>query len=261
MSMQRQIGAGLSGRSTPQQTWRSRVQLAIAVLALLPVLTGCGQFRWSNQGLDIAWEMRVTPGEKPGEYAIAGQAELPDRTALTVVALRYLHGDNTSAALNPNPTYSILAYSPTRVVDGQWQTRLNLWQVAPDGRYQEAWQLEQQRLNLALTPDEDVIFLATLAPIEALPKLELALSKEGLRLPQRSLRSTPDGERFAQVNQTLEVSLPVGETAPSIPALDDRNDGWGERYLIPKEPPNPIRLEMPETRQTDAPPRAAEFLR
>lgn len=238
------------------------VKLALGLLLAAPLLSGCETFRWSKQYVNVGWNIRVTAADAPGQYAIAGQADLPDRTSLTIVAVRYLHAsDANSIALNADPTYSILAYSPAEVKDGQWQTRLNLWQVAPDGQYQEAWQMEQRRLNLRLKPDADVVFLALLSPIYALPKLERALEKEGLRLPEQTLRTTLEGERFAQVNQSLEVALPTGATDPTIPALDDRNDGWGERYLIPKEPQNPIQLTLPETRQTDAPPRTAEFLR
>jgi hypothetical protein len=237
-------------------------RFALGLILCSSLLSGCEPFRWSKQRVNVAWDIRVTSSDRPGQYAIAGRADLPNRTPLTIIAVRYLHAnDANSVALNADPTYSILAYSPAEVVDGQWQTRLNLWQVAPDGRYQEAWQLEQRRLNLTLKPDADVVFLALLSPIYALPKLERSLEKEGLRLPEQTLRTTLDGERFAQVNQSLEIALPVGKTAPTIPALDDRNDGWGSRYLIPKEPQNPIELSLPETRQTDAPPRTAEFLR
>lgn len=203
--------------------------------------------------------MQVVRSNTPGQYTIAGQAELPDRTPLTIIAVRYLHLDQQPEK-NTNPTYSILAYQTTLVMNGQWQTNLNLWQVASNGQYQESWQREQQHLNLNLKPDEAVAFLATLAPVDSLPKIEQMLANQGLQLPKQQLRTTLEGDRFAQLNQTLEVALPVGETTPAIPALDDRNDGWGERYLIPKEPQNPTRLTRPENRQTNAPPRTVEFL-
>ncbi len=235
-------------------------RVAALVIGMLPMLSSCETIHFSRQNTDIDWNMRVTLSDRPGQYAIVGRADLPDRTPLTVIALRYLHPGQANQEVNPHPTYSILAYNPTEVMKGQWQTNLNLWQVGPDGRYQEAWQLEQRHLDLALNPDAEVIFLTTLAPVSALPKVEQTLGNQGRQLPQRSLYTTGEGERFAQVNQSIEVALPTGSTTPAIPSLDDRNDGWGERYLIPKEPQNPTRLTRPDNRQTNAPPRTVEFL-
>ncbi|MCU0524301.1 MAG: hypothetical protein MUF72_05700 [Elainella sp. Prado103] len=243
------------------------------------------------QEKNIRWDMQVIPTNKPGQYEIEGQANLPDRTTLTVIAVRYLQSDRstqsnpkpsnatpnrssdqltssnqtpsirTNSTLPDDPTYSILDYSPVQVIDGEWRTRLNLWQVETDGRYQEPWQLEQPRLNLSWQPDAEVIFLTTVTPSGTLPNLEQLLSQQGLQFPAQTLRVTSDGERFAQISQSIEIQLPTGKTNPGAPSLDDQNDGWGERYIIPKEPQNPTRLTFPENRQTNAPPRTAEFLR
>lgn len=237
-----------------------------AMLCALPLLSGCESLHLPLMpSKPVDWQMQVIPADRPGQYQLSGQANLPDRTPLTVIALRYLHPSRSANAATQNlraaPTYSILDYSPIQIVNGQWQTQLNLWQVETDGRYQEAWQLEQRRLNLTFQPDSEVIFLATVAPSNTLPKLEQLLRKKQLQFPAQSLRITPEGERFAQLFRTIEVDLPTGKTTPATPPLDDQNDGWGERYIIPKEPQNPTQLIRPDHRQTNAPPRTAEFLR
>lgn len=205
--------------------------------------------------------MRVTATETPGVYTIAGNTTLPDNTRLNVAAIRYLYpGDAASATFNPDPTYSILAYQFAQVQKGEWQTKLNLWQVASNGQFKEAWQLSQPKLGLSFKPDEAVVFMASLAPITKLSELEQQLSRKGLKFPGGTIRTTSEGERYAQVNQLMAIALPSGNTSPSPPRPEEINYGWGYRYLIPLEPQNPYNLEFPDKRQTDAPPKPNEFL-
>ncbi|NJR66212.1 MAG: hypothetical protein HC772_14235 [Leptolyngbyaceae cyanobacterium CRU_2_3] len=234
----------------------------LCVLLFLVLSVGCTQLRFPGQLSDVLLNVHVTASEVSGTYTIAGETNLPQNTPLTVAAVRYLSVDNSTAAqFNPVPTYSILAYQTVKVVDGKWQTQLNLWQVAPNGKYQETWQLEQARLGIiSFKPSKDVIFLATLTPVEKLSRLEQKLARQGMRLASGTVRSTPEGQRYAQANQTLAIALPRGETTPPQPQLDQVNYGWGYRYLIPKEPQNPYNLEFPGDRQTTAPPRPEEFL-
>jgi hypothetical protein len=215
--------------------------------------------------------MRVTPVDA-GVYAIAGETRLPENTQITVAAVRYLAVDElptdslpansllvNATQFNPTPTYSILAYQPAKVTKGKWQTQLDLWQVAKDGKYQESWQLEQSRLGVSFKPSEKVMFLATLPPADDLSALEQRLARQGMRLAIGTVRSTSEGQRYAQVNQSLAIALPTGETAPPTSA-DEANFGWGDRYLIPQEPQNPYDLQFPGDRQTNAPPMPDEFL-
>lgn len=207
-----------------------------------------------------------------GVYAIAGETRLPENTQITVAAVRYLAVDElpadklpvdsllvNSSQYNPTPTYSILAYQSAKVTKGKWQTQLDLWQVARDGKYQESWQLEQSRLGVSFKPSEKVMFLATLTPADDLSALEQQLAKRGMRLSSGTVRSTSEGQRYAQVNQSLAIALPTGKTAPPTSA-EEANFGWGDRYLIPQEPQNPYDLQFPGDRQTNAPPMPGEFL-
>jgi hypothetical protein len=228
------------------------------LLLLLPLVSSCAQiqsiFQWSNVELQI----QVEPTSTPGTYSVSGRANLPENTQISVAAIRYLEPDDRTKSLNANPTYSILAYQPADITQGHWQTNLNLWQVDADGNYQETWQIEQDKLGLSLAPDETVLFLATLTPIDDLSALEAELAKRGIRFPQGSILSTAEGFRYAQVQAALTVDLPTGETTPNP---EDDNFGWGDRYLIPQEPQNPTNLEFPAERLTDAPPRQEELLR
>lgn len=211
---------------------------------------------------DVDFSLQVSPSDQPGSFKVSGKTSLPDRTAMVVLAVRYLNpAEPASIALNPEPTYSILAYQPVEVRQGGWQTQLDLWQVAPNGQYQEAWQLEQPHLGVTFDPTNDVVFLATLTPVNELRKLEQQLARRRLQLASQIIQSTSDGQRYAQVYQALAIDLPTGKTAPPPPRPEEDNYGWGDRYIIPKEPQNPTNLQLPEQRQTNAPPRIEEFLR
>lgn len=234
------------------------------LLVLLATSLGIQQLRsiysaFSNVDLQLAVEPQA-----PGVYAIAGTTNLPDQTRVVVSAVRYLSlADSPSQQLNPKPTYSVLAYQSAPVIDGKWQAKLNLWQVASDGRYAEAWQVEQAKLNLSLTPSNDVVFLAALNPVsevEQLPLLEQQLRDKKLRLSGKLIYTTAEGRQYVQVQQMQAVALPDGSTTPPEINPDQINGGWGARYLMPGEPQNPYQLAKPKERLTDAPMRREEFL-
>jgi hypothetical protein len=241
---------------------------ALVVMLLLVLSAGCSEIRSPAQFFqlpghvaDVDLNLHVTPANTPGTYQVTGKTNLPERTQLTVAAVRYLYpATPVGKMLNPEPTYGILDYQSVQVSQGQWQTQLNLWQVAPNGQFKEGWQIDQSRLGVSLKPTEEVVFLATLAPVGKLPKLEQQLARQGMRLASGTVRSTSDGQRYAQVNQMLAIALPTGSTTPPSLQAEDVNQGWGYRYLIPQEPQNPTKLEFPDTRNTNAPASPKEFL-
>lgn len=247
----------------------SRFHLWRIVCKIVPILliTGCSSAQlptilWQNRALqDVALKWQVSPISQPGSYQIAGQTDLPDRTQLTIAALRYLYPVAANKKLNANPTYTILDYQSAVVESGKWQTRLNLWQVAADGTFQENWQMEQQGLATRFNPQSEVVFLVSLAPIEQLSTLQQQLATQGQQLHHGLLRSSSTGERYAQSQQTLDIALPTGNTLAPPPQLEAENFGWGRRYLLPQEPQNPTKLEQPSDRLTTAPARPEEFLR
>ena len=236
--------------------------LGIALVLFLS--TGCSRLLQAKPLQDINLKFTVEE-QLPGVYSLAGKTNLPEKSQVMVAAIRYLYpATQASRNFNPNPTYTVLAYQPAEVNSGQWQTRLNLWETALDGRFQEAWQLDQAKLKLALKPSEAVVFLATLAPVDGsdqLQQLENQLAKQKIQLSRQLVHGTADGQQYIQVSQTVAIALPTGSTtAPSL-RPDEINGGWGNRFLIPLEPQNPIKLERPKERRTNAPATVEEFLK
>lgn len=250
----------------PKPAWYLRRGLVSLVL-LLMLSTGCSQVSFKAPQLpillpnlltDANFQIRVTPSNRSGVYTVAGSTNLPDESRITVAAIRYLRPEQSSDKQNQQ-TYSILAYQDAEVKNGKWETSLNLWKVAPNGQFKEAWQLDQAKLGLSFDPNPDVTFLATLAPTDSLSELEPLLEKKGIRLVSNIVRSTADGERYVQASQVLPIALPVGQT--TLPSQrEDVNGGWGPRYLLLPEPENTKKLETPKDRRTDAPLSPAEFL-
>jgi hypothetical protein len=209
-------------------------------------------------------ELTVQPALNPGMYQVSGKTDFPDRSEIRIAAIRYLKPTKPGTPdLTSKPTYSVLAYQAATVNQGKWQTTLNLWQIAKDGRFQEAWQINQVKLKLPVKPVPEVVFLATLAPTTADPiqQLEHNLKKQGKELNSGLVSSTTDGSRYLRAVQQVTVALPTGKAAPPKITPADINGGWGRRYLIPPEPPIPYTLEFPKERRTNAPPASGEFLR
>ena len=248
--------------------WQNRflqqfIGYPIAFLSLLFVLTvcaGCAEFRLPGQSVEISLDMQIKPANSTGVYEVSGNADLPDQTKIAVAAVRYLYSEPTEAT-DVNPTYSVLDYQETEIKNKQWQTQMNLWQVAKNGSYLEAWQLAQPKIELTVTPDPEIIFLATLNPGEQLSRLEQQLVQRSLRFPKEMVRSTSEGDWYVQVSQSIPVTLPNDKTAPPLQKAEENNDGWGDRYVLVPEPPNPIQLDRPINRRTNAPYSAAELLR
>ena len=240
--------------------------LGMVVIGSLVSCTSLPSINQSTAMPSVQTEMWVKPGDGPGRYNVSGKTGFPDRTALRVAAVRYLYPNSQSAIAQAlKPTYSILAYNDSAIVEnGTWNVPLSLWQTALDGQPLETWQSTQAALNLQVKPDEKVIFIATLAPgikVDALQSLEQQLLSKNQALDPAIVSRTVNGDRFLQMMQTVDSALPKGkQILPKAPP-DDLNGGWGNRFLMPEEPPNPNNLEFPANRRTNAPPTEREYLR
>jgi hypothetical protein len=159
---------------------------------------------------------QIEPSGQPGVYLVAGSASLPDRTKLTITAVRYLHqGARSSSEQQPlNSDYSILDRQTTSLTQENWKTNLSLWQVAPDGKFQEAWQLSQQNIGIQPEPADTVTFLATLDPLNQPSDLKAQIESEDDSNQARLVRFTTDGEMYLQVSKTRSIALPTGGTTP-----------------------------------------------
>ncbi|MGA7935503.1 MAG: hypothetical protein WCA35_18275 [Kovacikia sp.] len=210
-------------------------------------------------------KLQVKPNDTMGTYEIVGSANLPDQSRIQVAAVRYLQLSSQAARdLNPKPTYAILAYQTVVVKQGKWETLLNLWKIAPDGQFQENWQLDQSKLIATFVPGTEVVFLATYAVDDlnkSILEFDQQLKAQGKTLENGVLLTTIDNRRYVQFTQKTVVPLPSGKTSPPAERPEDINGGWGKRYLMPGEPPNLIKLDFPENRKTNALPSSAEFMK
>jgi hypothetical protein len=228
-------------------------------LLTLMVVTGCQAQVISPQSSTTTTLTLETTPQTNGEYVLKGTTNLPDQTQLTAIAVRNLainqpiNGDNAEI-------YSILAYQPTIVEDGQWTARFKIWQVAEDGRYQEAWQPQLEALNLEATPNPTVQFAITLAPPHFFAARQTMLTQSGVAPVVPLHRQTDQGEPFLWASEQLPVALPTGKTMLPTEVTAQVNGGWGDRYRLVDEPPLPYLLTPEDERQTNAPPRPEEFL-
>jgi hypothetical protein len=203
-------------------------------------------------------------------YRINGSTNLPEATRITVSAVRYLRPKTEQPGIllnsDASTNRSILARQIVQVKEGKWQADLNLWQVAPDGSFQEAWQANQTEIKL--TPETDVTFIATFDPVGQWEHSDSDNPEEKLKLKNYQLegklvRFTNEGEKYAQASQTLLIPLPTGRTTPPRTPAEDLNDGWGNRYqTLPEPAVTRATLMAPaKSRQTNASFLPTEFLR
>ncbi|HBB31798.1 MAG TPA: hypothetical protein DDZ80_06945 [Cyanobacteria bacterium UBA8803] len=248
------------------RTLYSGSRLAVIVLLLL-WCTSCS----SKGSPDIKLQFEVQPAGRSGLYSVTGNTNLPNQSQIIVAALRYLRPlDQEWLDSEPNLNYAILDRKLVWVKKGKWETTLNLWQVAPDGRLQEAWQIAQARSGTSLDPAPEVSFVATFEPEGQLPTSENEKTSENkkVEIPELEgslVRFTNEGQPYVKASQTLRVPLPSGRRPPTEIKPEDINDGWGNRYQLKPEPKNlnPIpqknSKDMPS--QTTAPLSPSEFLR
>lgn len=245
---------------------RIHQKLAIATLLFsLLLCTGCNllpiQVVSQGSNLELVIET-VEPAGRPGSYNLAGKTNLPDDTEITVAAVRYLQ-PNAEQSFNEKPAYTILSRQRVLVDQGTWKTTLNLWQVAPDGRYREAWQLAATTLAGSLAPVANVTFVALLEPANLSEALKEQLSSENKQFEGSLVRFTPDGETYLQTSRAVALDLPTGKTSPPAPRPEDVNGGWGDRDRLPPQPPISSSTAPPAVKfeGTNAPLNPEEFLR
>jgi len=229
------------------------ISLASIFLLLLSVSYGCGKKAQEQVQLQMK---SVQPTGSNGVYNVVGSTNLPDSSQIAVAAVRFLipTSGQQAGVLNDqvNNNRSILARQIVEVKQGQWQADLNLWQVAPDGRFQEVWQAYPQ---MKLRPDSNVTFIATFEPAGQ-------LKKSNLQLEGKQLRFTNKGEIYLQARQTMPISLPIGKTTPPVPQPEDLNKKANQSQIqAPILTSNTSFLRSAKFRQTNAPLKPSEFLR
>ncbi len=251
----------------PRHSIPNYLSILIRII-LVTGLSGCSkllELPIQKQPSEATLQFQVTSANKPGAYTITGNTNLPDKGQIKIAAIRYLHPTSqASRDLNPKPTYAILAYQVAEVNQGKWQTNLDLWKIASTGSYQESWQLDQSKLKISLQPDSEVVFLATYtidSQANNILKLDQQPREKGKTLENGILLTLVDNQRYVQSTQKLAIALPTGKTIPPPVLPEDINGGWGDRYLMPDEPPNSIKLQFPTDRKTNSLPLPEEFMK
>lgn len=202
-----------------RQTGQRLLILAIG-LPLLLLSSGCNTTlnNLNSAFLSAPLELtilQVEPSGQPGTYTVSGNATLPDDTPITVSAVRYLQANTRlSSSAEASPPYVILDRQFAQVKQDNWQTQLTLWQVAPDGTFQEAWQLNQKDTGITYEPDSTVTFLATLDPPHQPSDLQERVEQLDDELQAALMRFTTDGELYVQADKSLPIALPTGSTTP-----------------------------------------------
>ncbi|MBW4645146.1 MAG: hypothetical protein KME23_19505 [Goleter apudmare HA4340-LM2] len=218
------------------KNYSATFSLTAISLILLSTNYGCVQKAQEEVQLEIKNIQSVASNSG---YKIFGSTNLPESSRITVEAVRYLRPieGQEEVLLNSDvdPKRSILARQVVQVKQGKWQADLNLWQVAPDGSFQEVWQANQSQIGLV--PESGVKFIAIFDPASQWQQSDQTKSEkpqvENQQLEGKLVRFTNDGEKYVQASQTLLIPLPEGKTTPPRPQPGDINGGWGNRYQIP----------------------------
>ena len=183
---------------------------------------------------------QIDASNQPGLYEVSGNTTLPDGTELTVSAIRELkaiHAQHGQANATEHDSYSILDRQITTVEDGRWTSTLNLWHVAADGQFQEAWQTENSTLKDVFKPLPGVTFSITLDPKDA-AALKTSIERQDAPQLKAIEKYNVDGELYLQATKTQTVSLPFGSTlSPGETNLvrDIRNTDIQRLEVIPVE--------------------------
>ena len=239
----------------------------LSLVVVLNLITSCSTPEWMfpNPWVKDNLSIKVEPTERPGVYKLTGTTNLPNKSRIAVTAVRYLQPDDEQLLnLHSNLTYSMLAYQEAKVDNGKWETTINLWEVASDGSYREAWQIvEEPKLKISLEPVKEISFVATATRAGQVESLKNAVDRQMQKLAGKFLKSTSDGEIYTYTSKIMPVELPTGKTTPPAKKPEDFNFGWGDRYLIKEEDPNITQLEVPppERQRTTAPISPYDFLR
>ncbi|BAU41185.1 hypothetical protein O77CONTIG1_00992 [Leptolyngbya sp. O-77] len=216
----------------------------------------------TNSGTPLNLSIREIQDEGGGTYTVSGTTSLPSKTKITVSAVRYLvEGANPETNSETDIPYAILDRQIAEVGQGNWQAELNLWQIAPDGKFQEAWQLSQQDANVIFTPDANVTFLATFDPVNQPENFKAEVEKLDTSLQAALARFTPDGELYLQASRVMAIALPTGQTTPPQPSRLADGVRRSKRTAASRTSQANATQEPTSWRKTTAPLKPAEMLR
>ncbi|MDY6901289.1 MAG: hypothetical protein SWZ49_24915 [Cyanobacteriota bacterium] len=240
------------------------INVLIASSLLLLASSGCSNKSQNEVQLEI---QSIQREDSRGSYKVVGSTNLPESSRIAITAVRYLRPTTANAEQiignnDGNVNRSILARQIVEVKQGKWEADLNLWEVAPNGNFQEVWQTNKNYKTL--TPEREVGFIATFNPVGQLPSSDKEDAQQPIfqQLEGKSLRFTNEGEKYVQASQFRSVSLPVGKTTP-VRVPEEFNNGWGNRYQLKAQSENSASSlpTLGKSQQTNAPLSNSQFLR
>jgi len=230
----------------------------LVAIALSIVVVGCSS---PKSAPESPLSLQVNPANEPGEYTITGSANLPENTQITVMAIRSLEVDDPQFSQAYTYT-SILDRRFAEVRDGQWQTQLQLWQVAPDGSFQETWQLDRSRWTFDPIPETEVAFVALIEPDNQIPPLRQEFQAQGPPSAENVVWLPTEKTWYVQATQRLPVTLPTGKTKPPSFKAEDFNWGWGDRSATKPPKTEDVKPRPPASIEPDKTPLTpSQFMR
>jgi hypothetical protein len=257
-----QFPAAARPRSTRLTRRSQRIMARVSYLAILSLLNaGCSPWPTApwQQNPPVELTMQAQSANQPGTYTLSGTTNLPDQSRILVQGIRDLRLPGQSSVDNTPNSYAILERQIVEVKQGKWHATLKLWQVAPDGTYQESWQLSAPPLATAPRPSSSVTFLALFDPATQPEPLKPKLRNVAKGLAGQSVRFTPEGEWYLEAKQTVMASLPSGQTSapitlPVSPSPIDADPAPAQTSRQSAPPP------LPQQSQSTAPLSPAEQL-
>lgn len=192
----------------------SKSMISIFLVLLLALGTGCSRLPelWSNFSdsdtkVDFVID-NIGDARQSGGVSLRGTASLPNGTEVTVSALRILDAPDESFV--EGTLYAILDRQFVEVEDSQWQTNLSLRQPDVTNSGFESWQFSDDlRLN-AISPSQNVVFLAMIEPRSFSGEVGEILTNATINEGDTQLEFTSNGEPYLQVSQSMTVPIPSG---------------------------------------------------
>jgi hypothetical protein len=175
---------------------------------------------------------QITETGQPGQFTLSGTAILPDQTPLTVSAVRRITPQPNDPLFDEALRYAILDRKSAVVRDGRWQAQLSLWEVSPQGYYQENWQMANRDSPESGLASSTVDFWATLEPIDLNRSNLQTRSEVRDRSRNPLLNFTPDGEPYLKVSEPKAVVLPSARATTPARLPEKDRPGWAGRSIL-----------------------------
>jgi hypothetical protein len=107
------------------------------------------------------------------------------------------------------PSYVVVAQQWVDTQEGNWQTTLKLRQAGVNGTALESWQQQAVDKTLAMTAEQQVLFVAQTTPIQRDLRLEGdSETATNATLQSEVLKIATDGSRYLKAQQSMMIPPP-----------------------------------------------------